>query len=496
MTTKKTITILIIGEVNVGKSTLINCIYADVLADAKPVRTTMGINIYDENVKNDTDIIKKVESIEKDIDNSESDSKTKHKYETIKEVIHKIKPSTNLGTELRKKKYNLRIIDTPGFNDSYFDELIYKWLDEKIHTIDIVFLVANIHTGGIANKCNQDIVKKLFKYKNNKKIDNFFVILNKCDNTNDDEHVKTKQLVLSTLQKIAKTNKTTFNPEMCLMMSAQKAYLYRYIIQKHSFDGLTEKEKELLIRNELGARAIRYREETQLAKLCSGINNGDTLYKMYFGELLHSFTKFIVDRSDIIYKNKSNNKNIKQNKIVKKLQNDTPYERIVNLINEFYLIDNVGDDRELLKEKLKDIRNMENLIVKMRREYENEDISDCDTEISEVNDHNESDCIEEEEEEVEEKEEKEDIKVTKYKKTKIPKAVRDILWKNYFGDNMKGKCYCCKQEISYQDFHCAHVIPESKGGKTNIDNLRATCKTCNLSCGSKNLDEFSKQFKK
>ena len=525
-TTKKTITILIIGEVNVGKSTLINCIYSDILADAKPIRTTMGINIYEEteekkaedpediynkNVKNDTDIIKKVELIEKQQDESE-DKDNLINNETIKEVIHKIKPSTDLGAELKKKGYILKIIDTPGFNDSYFDELVYKWLDNNIHKIDIVFLVTNIHTGGIANKCNQDIVKKLFKYKMKKKIDNFFVVLNKCDNPNDDEHTKTKQIVLTTLQKIAKTYKTTFNPEMCLMMSAQKAYLYRYIIQKQSFDGLNEKEKELLIRNELGARAIRYKEETQLAKLTSGITNGDTLYKMYFGEMLFSFDKYIINRAPTIYKNKTSIKSDKQNKkIPKKIQNDSPFERIVNLVNEFYLLENVANDKVILKDKLKDIKKLEDIIVKIRREYDNEDVSEYDSEIenisdneSEIDDIEDNENKENEEEEDEKKDDnsniktslKENVKVTKYKKAKIPKALRDTLWKKYCGDNMKGKCYCCQKEISYQDFHCAHVIPESKGGKTNIYNLRVTCKTCNLSCGQKNLDEFAKQFEK
>ena len=43
-------------------------------------------------------------------------------------------------------------------------------------------------------------------------------------------------------------------------------------------------------------------------------------------------------------------------------------------------------------------------------------------------------------------------------------------------------------------FHCGHVIPECKGGKTNLSNLKPICQTCNLSMGTKNMDEFMKKF--
>ena len=36
--------------------------------------------------------------------------------------------------------------------------------------------------------------------------------------------------------------------------------------------------------------------------------------------------------------------------------------------------------------------------------------------------------------------------------------------------------------------------PMSKGGKTNIDNLRPLCPPCNTSMGSKNAIVFAKQY--
>jgi 5-methylcytosine-specific restriction endonuclease McrA len=43
------------------------------------------------------------------------------------------------------------------------------------------------------------------------------------------------------------------------------------------------------------------------------------------------------------------------------------------------------------------------------------------------------------------------------------------------------------------DFHVGHNIPESKGGKTNINNLKPICARCNLSMGSQySIEEWSK----
>lgn len=84
---------------------------------------------------------------------------------------------------------------------------------------------------------------------------------------------------------------------------------------------------------------------------------------------------------------------------------------------------------------------------------------------------------------------------SKQNKTKISKALKQALWKRDFNTNKEGKCYVCERILYDDDFHAAHILAEANGGNTTIDNLRITCRLCNLSCATKNLDEFKKTFK-
>lgn len=77
----------------------------------------------------------------------------------------------------------------------------------------------------------------------------------------------------------------------------------------------------------------------------------------------------------------------------------------------------------------------------------------------------------------------------KYKREPIPAKTRDEVWEKYHQNKLTGICYCCNETIfrDHGGWHCAHVIAEVKGGKTEIDNLRTCCGHCNLSMGDQNL---------
>ena len=76
------------------------------------------------------------------------------------------------------------------------------------------------------------------------------------------------------------------------------------------------------------------------------------------------------------------------------------------------------------------------------------------------------------------------------KRKSIPKAVRDKLWQQNFPDTLTGLCYCCSKTLDYHSFHASHIISVKNGGSDNINNLKICCITCNLSMGTRNLEEF------
>jgi hypothetical protein len=77
-------------------------------------------------------------------------------------------------------------------------------------------------------------------------------------------------------------------------------------------------------------------------------------------------------------------------------------------------------------------------------------------------------------------------------KGKIPAVMREKVWRHWIGPT-KGEteCPCCETNIITPfRFECAHVDPESSGGKSNLENLRPCCSYCNRSMGTQNFFVF------
>lgn len=80
-------------------------------------------------------------------------------------------------------------------------------------------------------------------------------------------------------------------------------------------------------------------------------------------------------------------------------------------------------------------------------------------------------------------------------KTKIPLALREQVWMVFCGERFKHKCLVtwCQNIMTPFNFHVGHNEPESKGGSTDISNLRPICAKCNTSMGDDyTIDEFSR----
>jgi 5-methylcytosine-specific restriction endonuclease McrA len=84
-----------------------------------------------------------------------------------------------------------------------------------------------------------------------------------------------------------------------------------------------------------------------------------------------------------------------------------------------------------------------------------------------------------------------------YRKKKIPKALAEQVWITHMGHVFEAKCRVrwCRNKISVFDYECGHNIPESKGGKTSLDNLVPICARCNRSMSDNySIDEWNSRF--
>jgi hypothetical protein len=73
--------------------------------------------------------------------------------------------------------------------------------------------------------------------------------------------------------------------------------------------------------------------------------------------------------------------------------------------------------------------------------------------------------------------------VVPYVKKSIPKGLKEQVWIKHIGEKFNAKCTIswCTNTITPFNYHCAHIIAESKDGPTTLDNLVPTCSKCNLS---------------
>ena len=56
-----------------------------------------------------------------------------------------------------------------------------------------------------------------------------------------------------------------------------------------------------------------------------------------------------------------------------------------------------------------------------------------------------------------------------YIKDAIPRAVKNCLWINYFGEKRVGDCACCQREpITINNFHAGHIKSEREGGTNHV----------------------------
>lgn len=85
---------------------------------------------------------------------------------------------------------------------------------------------------------------------------------------------------------------------------------------------------------------------------------------------------------------------------------------------------------------------------------------------------------------------------TKKKANSIPKKIRTLVWNEYIGKEIgESKCICCnKTMIDKAEFHCGHILAQANGGTNTVSNLRPICSGCNTSMGTRDMNEFCREF--
>ncbi len=57
-------------------------------------------------------------------------------------------------------------------------------------------------------------------------------------------------------------------------------------------------------------------------------------------------------------------------------------------------------------------------------------------------------------------------------------------------DKTGGQCWYCGDDLTPFNFQVDHLIPRSRGGGHELDNLVPACRSCNASKGAKSLAQF------
>lgn len=72
--------------------------------------------------------------------------------------------------------------------------------------------------------------------------------------------------------------------------------------------------------------------------------------------------------------------------------------------------------------------------------------------------------------------------------------MKELVWDKYIGNNYDNDlCHCCNETLIKKiSFTCGYMKSEKNGGKPTLENLRPICESCELSIGTRNMNELKK----
>lgn len=312
---KSIINIALIGDVSVGKSTILNTILMNLYSDCNSKRCTMTPQSYLEDDTiisiNDVNIIK-----QSNHDINESLKNTIITKETCIEKKYNIPIISNI--DINRDLYKLKIYDIMGLNDRDNKKIYYDWTENNFYKFDIIILI-------ITSLCKNE-EKELLKFILNQikcckeKYDQTKIlhcVINKCDYMflNDDNEINfnnnEEKEYFEEIKNIYKEETNKYNNFGILFqptpLCAKDAFIYQYILKTKKIDI----EKQYITRigeNEFGKSSwYRFSIEKQQTKLNELLEQNifenaliNTGFKLFINNIKISIESF---SSDIIKNN-------------------------------------------------------------------------------------------------------------------------------------------------------------------------------------------------
>ena len=342
--------ICLVGCVSSGKSTILNTMFCEDLAQTKIKRTTMTPCIFIETNKklvSFDNINKKISDTNiKLIKQSESASKPPKRSDYNPLVF----PVGKLDIDCCSKL--LTIFDIPGLNDARTKTIYYDYLRDTFNVFNIVVFIVDINSG-INTSDEVDILSFISEqtaiHKNNKKI-HTLVVVNKADDmqlVSGDELEITGELnemfdqVKQTVTEQYKRNNILDQLIDIIPICALDAYLYRMIRSKGSN---FELKPEVVLKigiNEQGKKFSKLPVERQRAEVNKIISDKEFIDDMI---KLSGFSKF-VSKLDNFLTDERSSKLVIDN-LMQRYNKLSPLDTII--INNYNLLENIGYYNDLL----------------------------------------------------------------------------------------------------------------------------------------------------
>ena len=345
------INVAIVGSVSVGKSTLLNTIFAEAFSDCKLKRTTMTPQVYYEcggDYDAQSDLTTEIRA-QNTVINQQLISKTEQKipitYDDIQETHH-IVSNIHDFTKLEEDIY-LTIYDIPGVNDRETKELYFRYITENFNKFDIIIYVVDIYSA-LNTSDEIDILDNLVSncksnYENYGIHNKMIILANKCDEMylHDDGHTlvldEELQEMMDQLKSVVdQTINSTFPclDYKILPISSENSFIYRV----YSKDCSVELDIKYLNKfgyNEYGkTRWNKLTEKKKRSKIRELLDDPDndineTLTTTGFTGFKNTLNTYLSKQNQNIYINNHIQQGIQQ--IVGNTQID-----ITNDINKFY----------------------------------------------------------------------------------------------------------------------------------------------------------------